>query len=91
MEEGNVRHEATGTPQGGVISPLLTASKQFNTIDHYVWRRITRKLGKQRGLRGHRLAWRVAQQRRAWPMAKLRARGLHKLLGTIQYPGSKTA
>ena len=23
MEEGNVRHEATGTPQGGVISPLL--------------------------------------------------------------------
>ena len=36
------------------------------------------------------LAWRVSQQRRAWPLAKLRARGLHKLLGTIQYPGSKT-
>lgn len=67
------------------------ASKQFNRIDYYVWLRILRMLGKQRGFRGHRLAWRVAQQRRAWPMAKLRARGLHKLLGTIQYPGSKTA
>lgn len=67
------------------------ASKQFNQLDHYVWQRITRMLGKQRGFHGHRLAWRVAQQRRAWPMEKLRARGLHKLLGTIQYPGSKTA
>lgn len=67
------------------------ASKQFTQIDHYVWRRIIRMLGKQRGFHGHRLAWRVAQQRRAWPMEKLRARGLHKLLGTIQYPGSKTA
>ncbi len=67
------------------------ASRQFTAIDYYVWRRITRMLGKQRGFHGHRLAWRVAQQRRAWPLAKLRARGLHKLLGTIQYPGSKTA
>lgn len=67
------------------------ASKQFTQIDYYVWRRITRMLGKQRGFHGHRLAWRVAQQRRAWPIAKLRERGLHKLLGTIQYPGSKTA
>lgn len=67
------------------------ASKQFQQIDHYVWRRITRLLGKQRGLRGHCLAWRVAQQRRAWPVDRLRARGLYKLLGTIQYPGSKTA
>lgn len=67
------------------------ASKQFNQIDHYVWWRITRMLGKQRGPRGHRLAWRAARQRRAWPLTKLRARGLHKLLGTIQYPGSKTA
>ena len=67
------------------------ASKQFNQIDHYVWRRITRMLGKQRGFHGHRLAWRVTQQRRVWPMEALRARGLHKLLGTIQYPGSKTA
>ena len=67
------------------------ASKQFTQIDYYVWRRITRMLGKQRGFHGHRLAWRVAHQRRAWPMAKLRERGLHKLLGTIQYPGSKTA
>jgi group II intron reverse transcriptase/maturase len=67
------------------------ASKQFTQIDHYVWWRITRMLGKQRGFRGHRLGRRVARQRRAWPMASLRARGLHKLLGTIHYPGSKTA
>lgn len=67
------------------------ASKQFNQIDYYVWRRITRMLGKQRGFHGHPLAWRVAHQRAAWPLEKLRARGLHKLLGTIQYPGSKTA
>ena len=67
------------------------ASKQFTQIDYYVWRRITRMLGKQRGFRGQRLAWRVAQQRRKWPLTKLRARKLHKLLGTIQYPGSKTA
>jgi group II intron reverse transcriptase/maturase len=67
------------------------ASKQFNQIDYYVWRCITRMLGKQRGFHGHPLAWRVSQQRRQWPMAKLRARKLHKLLGTIQYPGSKSA
>lgn len=67
------------------------ASKQFTQIDYYVWCRITRMLGKQRGFHGHPLAWRVSQQRRAWSMDKLRARGLHKLLGTIQYPGSKTA
>jgi len=67
------------------------ASKQFTQIDYYVWRRIIRMLGKQRGFHGHRLAWRVAHQRAAWPMEKLRERGLHKLLGTIQYPGSKTA
>lgn len=67
------------------------ASKQFHQIDYYVWRCITRMLGKQRGFHGHRLAWRVSQQRRAWPLEKLRERGLHKLLGTIQYPGSKTA
>lgn len=67
------------------------ASKQFNQIDYYVWRCIIRMLGKQRGFHGHRLAWRVSQQRRAWPIERLRARGLHKLLGTIQHPGSKTA
>jgi len=67
------------------------ASKQFNQIDYYVWRCIIRMLGKQRGFRGHPLAWRVSQQRRVWSLEKLRERGLHKLLGTIQYPGSKTA
>ena len=67
------------------------ASKQFNQLDYYVWRRIIRMLGKQRGFHGHRLAWPVAHQRRAWPLDKLRERGLHQLLGTIQYPGSKTA
>ncbi|HZN64775.1 MAG TPA: group II intron reverse transcriptase/maturase [Tepidisphaeraceae bacterium] len=67
------------------------ASKQFNQIDYYVWRRITRMLAKQRGYRGHRLGRRWALQRSLWPIARLREHRLHKLLGTIKYPGSKTA
>ena len=67
------------------------ASKQFNQIDYYVWHRITHLLAKRRGFRGIRLRRRWARQRRLWPMTKLREHGLHKLLGTIQYPGSKTA
>jgi RNA-directed DNA polymerase len=67
------------------------ASKQFTQIDHYVWHRITHLLAKRRGFRGIQLGRRWARQRRLWPMTKLREHGLHKLLGTIQYPGSKTA
>jgi RNA-directed DNA polymerase len=67
------------------------AASRFNQIDYYVWRCFTRMLGKQRGSRGQRLAGRVRQQRRKWPMTKLYEQGLHKLFGTIRYPGSKTA
>lgn len=35
MEEGNLRHPATGTPQGGVISPLLSNIYLHEVLD--VW------------------------------------------------------
>jgi group II intron reverse transcriptase/maturase len=43
MEEGSVRHPATGTPQGGVISPLL-ANIYLDELDHY-WESECRQLG----------------------------------------------
>ncbi|MEZ5965035.1 MAG: group II intron reverse transcriptase/maturase [Planctomycetota bacterium] len=43
MEEGNVRHEATGTPQGGVISPLL-ANIYLHELDRE-WQRDCQHLG----------------------------------------------
>src|SRR5436190_10400758 len=43
MEEGNVRHEATGTPQGGVISPLL-ANIYLHELDRE-WQRSWQHLG----------------------------------------------
>lgn len=67
------------------------ASKQFTAIDYCVWRRITRLLAKLRRRRGASLGSSWARMRREWPMSRLREHGLHKLLGTIQYPGSKTA
>jgi len=67
------------------------ASKQFTAIDYCVWRRITRLLAKLRRKRGASLGSSWARMRREWPMSRLREHGLHKLLGTIRYPGSKTA
>jgi group II intron reverse transcriptase/maturase len=43
MEEGNVRHEAMGTPQGGVISPLL-ANIYLHELDRE-WQRDWQHLG----------------------------------------------
>jgi len=43
MEEGNVRHETTGTPQGGVISPLL-ANVVLDELDE-TWEREWSHLG----------------------------------------------
>ncbi len=67
------------------------ASKQFTAIDYCVWQRITRLLAKLRRKRGASLGSSWARLRREWPMSRLREHGLHKLLGTIRYPGSKTA
>lgn len=41
MEEGKVRNQSTGTPQGGVISPLL-ANLYLNDFDHKVVKTGTR-------------------------------------------------
>ncbi|MDQ1002103.1 RNA-directed DNA polymerase [Neobacillus niacini] len=43
MEEGNVRNPITGTPQGGVISPLL-ANIYLNTMDK-LWKKRFEHLG----------------------------------------------
>ncbi|WP_028782771.1 group II intron reverse transcriptase/maturase [Thalassobacillus devorans] len=43
MEEGNVRNPVTGTPQGGVISPLL-ANIYLNTMDQ-LWEKKFNHLG----------------------------------------------
>jgi len=43
MEEGSVRHEATGTPQGAVISPLL-ANICLHELDRE-WQRDCQHLG----------------------------------------------
>jgi group II intron reverse transcriptase/maturase len=63
------------------------ASDKFNEIDRYVRRRLLKLLGQRGGRsRGHahslRLVW------KEWPHTRLVAElGLHKLLGTIRYPG----
>lgn len=43
MEEGNIRNTVTGTPQGGVISPLL-ANIYLNTMDR-LWEKKFKHLG----------------------------------------------
>ncbi len=44
MEEGKLRNSITGTPQGGVISPLL-ANIYLNTMDR-LWEKKFSHLGK---------------------------------------------
>lgn len=65
------------------------ASKHFQQIDRYVWMRLTRLLAKTRPHRGTRLRGRLAQIQRAWHPTRLyEVHGLHRLLGTIHYPGT---
>ncbi len=67
------------------------AAEQFVSVDRYVWCRLTRLLAKQRGFRGTRLGRRVARFQHEWPRERLEALGLHRLRGTIRYPGSTHA
>lgn len=67
------------------------ASEKFNQVDRYVWMRLTRMLAKQRGFRGNRLGRRVARFQHDWPRSRFEALGLHRLLGTIRYPGANAA
>ena len=50
MEDGTVRTTTAGTPQGGVISPLL-ANVYLNDLDR-IWTATCSHLGTTRALRG---------------------------------------
>jgi len=63
------------------------ASKKFAEVDFYVWHRLTRLLAKIRRRRGIDLTRRIGQIRREWPRAAFEAHGLHRLVGTIRFPG----
>lgn len=63
------------------------ASKKFAEVDFYVWQRLTRLLAKIRRRRGIDLSRRIGQIRRDWPRAAFEAHGLHRLVGTIRFPG----
>ena len=65
------------------------ASKRFQELDWYVYLRLIRLLAKTRPRRGHKLRWRIGHFRHDWPVSRLQEQlGLHRLLGTIRYPGA---
>jgi len=62
------------------------ASAKFNAIDRYVRMRLLRVMERRGGQRRPHYRW------RDWPHSRLvEEHGLHKLLGTIQYPGGTHA
>lgn len=62
------------------------ASGKFQQIDSYVWRRLLRLLRRRGGQRPAHLVV------KAWPHTRLVSEhGLHRLLGTIRYPGGANA
>jgi group II intron reverse transcriptase/maturase len=68
------------------------ASKRFQELDWYVYERLTRLLAKTRPRRGHKLRRRLMHFRRTWSARRLQEQhGLHRLLGTIRYPGPSNA
>ena len=84
-----------------VLNPVLrgwgnyfrtgNASDKFNQLDTYVWQRLLRLLR----LRGGQRKWRPGGRRfrpADWPHGRfVTDHGLHKLLGTIRYPGGSHA
>jgi group II intron reverse transcriptase/maturase len=64
------------------------ASQQFNQTDRYVTERLVRLPASRRGRKWKRRPFRL----RKWPHTRfVEDFGLHKLLGTIQYPGAAHA
>ena len=62
------------------------ASAKFNALDRYVRMRLLRVLERRGGQRRPNYQW------KDWPHSRLvEEQGLHKLLGTIQYPGGTHA
>ena len=58
------------------------ASQKFNQIDTYVWKRLFRFMVKRKG-RNLR-----AGQAQQWGRDFFHRLGLHRLRGTVQYPGA---
>ena len=75
MEEGRVTENLSGTPQGGVISPLL--SNIFLHVLDKLWERRHTRLGE------HNLRVGEAQN---WTSDFFHDHGLYRLRGTVQYP-----
>jgi group II intron reverse transcriptase/maturase len=61
------------------------ASLKFNQIDHYVRQRLGLFLARRRGLRDRHAA--ISR----WSFGWLRELGLHRLFGTVRYPGAAHA
>ena len=94
--------ELTGRNRNGVkdvrviirdLNPILrgwgnyfksgNAAKKFNQVDTYVWERLHRFLVKRHGRNLH------AGQANQWSSAFFHGLGLHRLRGTVQYPGQR--
>jgi group II intron reverse transcriptase/maturase len=68
------------------------ASRHFRSIDMYVTGRLVHLLRRRRCHQGHGRNRRHIRWRREWTHARLvQDFGLHKLLGTIRYPGASNA
>jgi RNA-directed DNA polymerase len=68
------------------------ASRHFNAIDRYVTERLWALVRRRRCHQGRGRARTLVPPHRAWPHDRLvRDHGLHKLLGTICYPGASHA
>jgi group II intron reverse transcriptase/maturase len=68
------------------------ASRHFHDIDRYVTDRLHRLLRRRRCHQGRRRKKRPILWHRDWPHERfVRDFGLHKLLGTIRYPGASHA
>jgi len=67
------------------------ASDKFQQIDAYVWQRLVGLLAKRGGQRANKPDGKPFRYR-DWPHQRfVKDHGLHRLLGTIRYPGRKSA
>jgi len=68
------------------------ASRHFQSIDRYVTERLWALLRRRRCHQGRGRGRRPIRWRTQWPHDRfVREHGLHKLLGTIRYPGATHA
>jgi RNA-directed DNA polymerase len=67
----------------GICFRTGTADREFNRIDWYVHGRITRWLWRRGGQRAR-------CRSTEWPLERLFAMGLHRLMGRVRYPAQPT-